>query len=225
MLGMIGAALRRPKPVVFGPWSKKRKLRRVQAIRAVVENLAKDEVAYYEDEVDIHLNPRLGPDWTLPGQRRYVITPGQNEKRYVAGALSIDGSDLIWVAGERKRSDLFMRLLDELRRRNPTARHIHLVLDNYMIHTSKITTKHVAKYGDLFRLHFLPPYSPDHNKIERFWKDLHDNVTRNHRCETMDSLSTRLAARPVGIAVQGSFLSFSIAIESYESTTYGRRRT
>ena len=39
-----------------------------------------------------------------------------------------------------------------------------------------------------FELHFLPPYCPDHNRIERIWKDLHDNVTRNHRCTTMDEL-------------------------------------
>ncbi|HET6249507.1 MAG TPA: transposase, partial [Tepidisphaeraceae bacterium] len=38
------------------------------------------------------------------------------------------------------------------------------------------------------RLHFLPPYCPDHNKIERQWRDLHANVTRNHRCVTIEEL-------------------------------------
>ena len=37
-------------------------------------------------------------------------------------------------------------------------------------------------------LHFLPPYCPDHNKIERVWQDLHANVTRNHRCASMAEL-------------------------------------
>jgi transposase len=37
-------------------------------------------------------------------------------------------------------------------------------------------------------LHFLPPYSPDHNRIERVWQDLHANVTRNHTCPTMVAL-------------------------------------
>jgi transposase len=44
------------------------------------------------------------------------------------------------------------------------------------------------RWGDRVQLHFLPPYCPDHNRIERLWKDLHDNVTRNHRCSTMDQL-------------------------------------
>lgn len=36
-------------------------------------------------------------------------------------------------------------------------------------------------------LPFLPPYCPDHNKIERVWQDLHANVTRNHNCPTIVS--------------------------------------
>jgi hypothetical protein len=42
--------------------------------------------------------------------------------------------------------------------------------------------------AERLKLHFLPPYCPDHNRIERIWKDLHDNVTRNHRCATMGEL-------------------------------------
>ena len=37
-------------------------------------------------------------------------------------------------------------------------------------------------------LHFLPPYSPDDNVIERLWKQLHDHVTRNHRHRSIESL-------------------------------------
>ncbi len=37
-------------------------------------------------------------------------------------------------------------------------------------------------------LHFLPPYCPDANRIERVWQDLHANVTRNHRCKNMKQL-------------------------------------
>jgi transposase len=41
---------------------------------------------------------------------------------------------------------------------------------------------------DRVQLHFLPPYCPDHNRIERIWKDLHDNVTRNHTCRSLKQL-------------------------------------
>jgi transposase len=37
-------------------------------------------------------------------------------------------------------------------------------------------------------LHFLPPYTPEANRIERAWLDLHANVTRNHRCNSIGDL-------------------------------------
>jgi transposase len=42
--------------------------------------------------------------------------------------------------------------------------------------------------GGRLKLHFLPPYCPNDNKIERFWQDLHAEVTRNHTCPDLDSL-------------------------------------
>ncbi len=41
-------------------------------------------------------------------------------------------------------------------------------------------------------LHFLPPYSPLHNRIEHLWRELHANVTRNHRCKTLPELLRRM---------------------------------
>jgi transposase len=34
----------------------------------------------------------------------------------------------------------------------------------------------------------ITPYCPDANRIERVWQDFHANVTRNHRCKTMERL-------------------------------------
>ena len=51
-------------------------------------------------------------------------------------------------------------------------------LDNYGIHDSQqVQLALKSTVASKIRLHFLPPYCPDHNRIERTWKDLHDNVT------------------------------------------------
>ncbi len=65
---------------------------------------------------------------------------------------------------------------------------IHVVLDNFNIHNSKISHSAVEALDGRVVLHFLPPYCPQHNRIERMWLDLHANVTRNHRCEAMEQL-------------------------------------
>ncbi|MCH7557104.1 MAG: transposase [Planctomycetes bacterium] len=72
---------------------------------------------------------------------------------------------------------------------------IHIILDNYVIHTSKITQKAVEKFNGKIVLHFLPPYCPDDNKIERcVWRELHANVTRNHKCRNMNELMHEFVA-------------------------------
>jgi transposase len=190
LLGRLGVGLRRPKPVVECPWKQARRRRRLRRIERLVMHLPADEVAPYVDEVDIHLNPKLGPDWTRRGRQKEVVTPGCDEKRYLAGAWDPRARRLIYVEGERKNSLLFLQLLHKLATRSyPKAKRIHVILDNYGIHDSA-QVRLAMKSGAAARLglHFLPPYCPDHNRIERIWKDLHDNVTRNHRCATMEEL-------------------------------------
>lgn len=57
------------------------------AIDKALDECSAEHPVFYEDEVDIHLNPKIGADWQLRGQQKRVVTPGQNEKYYLAGAL------------------------------------------------------------------------------------------------------------------------------------------
>jgi len=125
----------------------------------------------------------------LRGQQKTVLTPDQNVKHYLAGALDTQTGRVIWVKGDRKRSALFIELLKKLGRLYADKKVTHIILDNYVIHTSKITQKAVEKFNGRIVLHFLPPYCPDDNKIECcVWRELHANVTRNHKCQDMDEL-------------------------------------
>jgi transposase len=154
----------------------------------VLATLPRGEVAVYEDEVDVHLNPKIGLDWMGRGQQKEAVTPGQNEKRYLAGAQDMRTGEIHWVEAEQKNSYLFWDLLYKLTKVYAQAEVIHVILDNYGIHSSNIIGVALANFASRVRLHFLPPYSPDDNAIERVWKDLHANVTRNHHCATMTEL-------------------------------------
>jgi transposase len=188
-LALIKARRGRPRPTVGCPWSKAAKTRRLHALGQLLATLPRRERAFYEDEVDVHLNPKIGLDWMVQGQQKEVATPGQNQKRYLAGALDVRTGVLIWVEGERKTSCLFLDLLDRLRHQYPEAPRLHLILDNFKIHKSDVVNAALRGYlGGKVQLHFLPPYCPEENRIERVWQDLHANVTRNHRCKDMETL-------------------------------------
>lgn len=176
----------RPRPALRIP---------IQGRRAVldgIETLAAqascaDEV-FYVDEADIDLNPRIGLTYIKRGQQPLVLTPGQNVKYYVAGALNSRTGGIVYTHGPRKNSDLFVSLMEHLAATYRRARTLHLVLDNYIIHKSRQALQSLETFQGRVQLHFLPPYSPEHNVIERLWKQLHDNVTRNHQHRTMESL-------------------------------------
>jgi len=162
--------------------------RTLKKIDRLVKRASDEDEVFYVDEADIDLNPRIGATYMRRGKQLIVLTPGKNVKRYVAGALNARTGKVVHVVAQRKNSELFVALLDALRRAYRGARRIHLVLDNYIIHKSRRTTRHLALVGGRFALHFLPPYSPESNVIERLWKQLHDHVTRNHTHRTIEAL-------------------------------------
>jgi len=195
MLATLGIRWGMARPTVACPWAPRAQRRRLRAIEEQLKTLGPDEEAFYEDEVDIHLNPRIGRDWMLPGTQKEVLTPGQNAKHYLAGALHAQTGQVVWVGNGRKNSHLFLLLLRRLSALFPHARKLHVILDNYGIHSSRMIQHALTEeFGGRVVLHFLPPYSPDHNRIERLWRELHANVTRNHRCPTLTKLLDRVRA-------------------------------
>ena len=190
-LALIKARRGKPRPRVQCPWHPAVKTRRLNQIAQLVATLPPNEVAVYEDEVDVHLNPKNGLDWMGLGQQKEVMTPGQNEKRYLAGALDVRTREIHWVEALKKDAWLFMDLLKKLTVVYP-AQVIHVILDNYKIHSSHVIGIALANFASRVRLHFLPPYCPDYNRIERVWQDLHSQVTRNHQCPNMTTLMAQV---------------------------------
>ncbi len=48
--------------------------------------------------------------------------------------------------------------------------------------------QYLVEWGHRIELHFLPKYDPQSNPVERIWWHLHEEITRNHRCQTMQEL-------------------------------------
>ncbi len=183
----MGFVWRRPRPVV-GPEDPEyaEKLRR---IRRLLTALPRDETAVFQDEVDVHLNPKIGSCWMVRGQQAEVRTPGNNEKRHLAGSLVWrTGTLLVSAAGRRRNAELFVAHLEDLRCRLRGYRKIHVICDNASFHGSRLVQEYLKKCGHRLVLHYLPKYAPETNPIERVWWEMHETLTRNHRCQTIDQL-------------------------------------
>jgi len=157
------------------------RLERLARIRWVFEHLQVWEALIFADELDIHLLPKVGAAWMPKGTQLEVMTPGQNEKHYLAGGLDLVTGKLMHCLGARKTNALFRELLDTVEKTYPAAqyRQLYVVVDNDKIHKAKAVMEWLAKQPRIV-LVFLPTYCPRANPIERAFGDVHDQCTRNH---------------------------------------------
>ena len=142
----------------------------------------------YQDEADLHLNPKIGATYLKRGQQSIVLTPGKNVKRYIFGAFNARTGRIVSGVVEHKNAAVFVEFLKYLSATYRRAPRLHRVLDNYIIHKAHVVTRHLASLNGRIVLHFLPPYPPDDDVIERRWKQMHAHVTRNHRHKHLDTL-------------------------------------
>jgi transposase len=187
-----GLVWRRPRPVIR-PKDPDRQAK-LRALRQLLGSLPADETAVFMDEVDVNLNPTIGCPWMLRGEQAAVETPGTNVKRYLAGSIHGRTGRVIRTEGRPKEgrgAALFVRHLDDLRRAFRHDRVLHVIGDNARFHkpqTSKRVREYLAAWSGRVVLHDLPTSSPECNPVERVWWRLHEAVTRNHRCQTIEEL-------------------------------------
>jgi hypothetical protein len=150
-------------------------------IRLAFEQLRAGVALVFADEWDIHLLPQVGYQWLPKGEQGEVLTPGPNEKRYLAGALDITTGKVTHWVWDRKQTGLFLDLLDTLDRTPPAPLFTQLtvVADHAKLHKAKKVQPWLAAHPRFERL-YLPTSCPAATPIERACGAGHDNCTRNH---------------------------------------------
>ena len=180
---------RRPRPVL-GPKDPDRQAK-LDELRGLLRDLPEDETVVWQDEVEVHTNPKIGRMWMPKGRQAEVETPGTNTKRHISGSIHWrTGAVFLTEAAPKqgRNAALFIRHLDDLRRRLRRYRKIHVICDNAKFHTSQAVIEYLWGHEGRVEVHLLPCYSPDLNPIERVWWVLHEHVTRNHRCKSLEEL-------------------------------------
>jgi transposase len=158
-------------------------------IRFHAERWQAHEVRVFADELDIPLLPKGGASWQRKGSQEAVMTPGKNDKPYLAGALNLATGEVQHCLGARKNTALFRELLMLLDRPYAPAAltRIDVVVDNDCIHKAKAVEQWWAHHPR-FTLLWWPTYCPRANPIERACGDVHDKCTRNHKRKRLRDL-------------------------------------
>jgi transposase len=126
--------------------------------------------------------------WIKRGTTRQLKTNSGRNRLNILGAYSPDDQDLISLEGrESCDGERVVQLLRKIRAANPGKR-LLIVLDN----ASYNHAGPVIKAAEALRIQllYLPPYSPNLNLIERFWKFLRRKVARNRFYATFAEFRT-----------------------------------
>jgi transposase len=132
---------------------------------------------YFVDAAHLLHNAVPGYGWIKRNQRVELKTNSGRNRLNVLGAYSPDDHTLVSIEGTAScDAALVKQLLRNLREKHPEG-DLLVVLDNARYQRAYEVQALAAELG--ISLFFLPPYSPNLNLIERFWKFLRKHVTRN----------------------------------------------
>jgi transposase len=98
----------------------------------------------------------------------------------------MDNGQLIHMEASIFNADSFKKFIKKMLRNAKTDKKIIMVLDNARFHHARINKEFLKSVKDRMELLFLPPYSPDLNPIESFWKKTRRNVTHNRYFESLE---------------------------------------
>ena len=90
------------------------RVEKLARIRLVFERLPDKAALFFADELEIPLLPKVGYPWMPKGEQVEVLTPGTNEKRYLAGAWDMPTGTIVPRVWWRKTHGLFLDLLQTL---------------------------------------------------------------------------------------------------------------
>lgn len=123
-------------------------------------------MAYLDEAGFSAVHPNRGA-WTPTGQC-HLIEAKRGKRLNVLAALLSSGRLVSAKYWQNTTAAVFVGFLAWLKQQ--VAKPLTIILDNASIHTAKSTRPAVqwlSKQG--ITLYFLPPYSPELNRIERLW--------------------------------------------------------
>lgn len=139
-----------------------------------------NELIYFVDSVHPQHQTKLAYGWIRVGERKCIAMTGRQYRVNIIGGICLKKHNIEYVEAERIDAATIKSFMLNLSKKHTNQR-INIILDNAGYHHSKDIIEYAEKHR--IKLHYLPPYSPNLNPIERLWKIMHENVTYNQYYE------------------------------------------
>ena len=175
LMGRLGFCYKKPKALPMGA-DEAAQVAHIEAYEALLNGLESDESVVFADAVHPEYQSRPAHGW-FPKDEKVAIKATSGRKRLnIHGAFDLETSRLTWVESERISAETTLSLLQKLEAAYPEKRVVHVFLDNARYHHAKMLQPWLERPDCRIRLHFLPPYAPHLNPIERLWGIMHEHI-------------------------------------------------
>ena len=181
LLHRLGYTYKKPK-LVPGKADVERQETHVEAYRKLKENQEEGDVILFMDAAHPLHNPVLSGGWIKRGTTVHLKSNTGRQRLNINGAINIETMAAQIRFDETINAVSTVALLEQIAAAYPAAKKITVILDNARYYRSKVVAEYLQ--NSRIELMFLPPYSPNLNLIERFWKFFKKQVLYNQYYET-----------------------------------------
>ncbi len=158
----------------------------------LLNHLPGDEMVMFADAVHpVHGAQAVGC-WVPRGADVAVEQTTGRERLNIQGAIDLESGQTQMHLVERVDAASTIALLEALERQFPAMRWIHVFVDNARCHLARLVREWLARPGRRIRLHFIPPYCPHLNPIERLWGLMHKRLTHNRCAASFKAFQTEV---------------------------------
>lgn len=181
LLRRMGYVYKKPKLIPGKANAEKQRafLRDYEALKA--NKAAKDPI-YFMDATHPHHNPIAGYGWIKRGLDCEIRSNTGRQRLNINGVINPTTQESIIRYDETINAQSTLRLFQQIEEQNPVAEKIYIICDNARYYRSKIVKDYLSE--SIIELIFLPPYAPNLNLIERYWKFFKKKVLYGRYYET-----------------------------------------
>jgi len=154
-------------------------------------SLSKDEPLLFMDAVHPTQATKITAGWIKKGVDKPIETTGSRTRLNIIGAIRLGHlSETIVNKYKTVNGESIIEFLNRTRDFYSSSSTIHLVLDGAGYHRSMQVVKEAKKLN--IQLHYLPPYSPNLNPIERLWKVMNKHARNSQYFATTKEFRERI---------------------------------
>jgi len=151
----------------------------IETYTELKETLSNDEPLLFMDAVHPTQATKITSGWIKKGVDKPIETTGSRTRLNIVGAIRLGHLDEAVIDRyDTVNGDSIIAFLNKVKLQYSSSSIINLVLDGAGYHRSAIVKEEAEKLN--IKLHYLPPYSPNLNPIERLWKVM-NKYARNGR--------------------------------------------